>query len=419
MINIEILKQNKQKLLKGQDEYIESLIKTIENLYNDINYLNKKLKEANDEINSLNLEIKSIKNKEFHNEKNSIEKVNKFIENSNKKLKYSNQINKIKHMFLNDYIGRLKPFILSKRLYNYEYEVVNEILNGNITNNEIDIEDVKTLLIISFFYGFHKELINRFKIFKNIYLEKDFIGELIRILDEEKGIREGDIVNGSAYSFINKRNLPENIVEEDVLYNIKRIINMYSYKVFDKYVVSNLYVHKCIYDKSEMVMEKRYHIIKDSKGNIKYRLASEVCCEKCGTVYLTNKRYNKINTSLDSYKIYNENIVFLEEDIGIKKVESILKKEVKSRQEEINIRKENQYENNLNAESIIKKMGYTTTVSRDGRWDILKNSIIPSIGKDKVVNHIKFLVRMNKGRESMSNAVNEWEFDLKRLEGLN
>ena len=64
-------------------------------------------------------------------------------------------------------------------------------------------------------------------------------------------------------------------------------------------------------------------------------------------------------------------------------------------------------------------MGYTTTVSRDGRWDILKNSIIPSIGKDKVVNHIKFLVRMNKGRESMSNAVNEWEFDLKRLEGLN
>lgn len=73
---------------------------------------------------------------------------------------------------------------------------------------------------------------------------------------------------------------------------------------------------------------------------------------------------------------------------------------------------------NLNAESEIKKMGYSTSLTREERWNILKNKAIPRLGKYKVMGHISFLIKMNKGREIMSNAVNEWTYDLERLRNL-
>ena len=73
---------------------------------------------------------------------------------------------------------------------------------------------------------------------------------------------------------------------------------------------------------------------------------------------------------------------------------------------------------NLNAESEIKKMGYSTSLSRVERWDILKNKAVPKLGKTKVIGHIRFLIKMNKSRSVMANAVSEWEYDLERLQKL-
>lgn len=70
---------------------------------------------------------------------------------------------------------------------------------------------------------------------------------------------------------------------------------------------------------------------------------------------------------------------------------------------------------NLNAESEIKKMGYSTSLSRVERWNILKNKAVPKLGKAKVIGHIRFLIKMNKSRSIMFNAVSEWEYDLERL----
>lgn len=70
---------------------------------------------------------------------------------------------------------------------------------------------------------------------------------------------------------------------------------------------------------------------------------------------------------------------------------------------------------NLNAESEIKKMGYSTSLSRVERWNILKNKVVPKLGKAKVIGHIRFLIKMNKSRSIMFNAVSEWEYDLDRL----
>lgn len=71
--------------------------------------------------------------------------------------------------------------------------------------------------------------------------------------------------------------------------------------------------------------------------------------------------------------------------------------------------------NKLNPESEIKKMGYSTSLTREERWNILKNKAVPKLGKAKVIGHIRFLIKMNKSRSVMFNAVSEWEYDLERL----
>lgn len=79
--------------------------------------------------------------------------------------------------------------------------------------------------------------------------------------------------------------------------------------------------------------------------------------------------------------------------------------------------KTNDFEgNSLNAESVIKKMGYSTSLNREVRWNILKNKAVPKLGINKVIGHLNFLVNMNKNRSVMKNAVSEWCYDLNRLE---
>lgn len=73
---------------------------------------------------------------------------------------------------------------------------------------------------------------------------------------------------------------------------------------------------------------------------------------------------------------------------------------------------------NLSDESDIKKMGYSTSISREQRWNILKNQAVPKLGKAKVIGHLRFLIKMNRGKSSMSNAVNEWNYDVDRLEKI-
>ncbi|MFY9275767.1 MAG: hypothetical protein WAO68_02265, partial [Clostridium sp.] len=71
--------------------------------------------------------------------------------------------------------------------------------------------------------------------------------------------------------------------------------------------------------------------------------------------------------------------------------------------------------NNLNEESELRKLGYSSSLSRAERWNILKNKAIPKLGKVKVESHIRWLIKMNINRANRSNAVNEWQYDLEKL----
>lgn len=81
----------------------------------------------------------------------------------------------------------------------------------------------------------------------------------------------------------------------------------------------------------------------------------------------------------------------------------------------INTQGRSNYEGNLSSESIIKSLGYDVRKSRDERWRILQMVIIPKLGREKVIKHLSFLVRLNKSKKQMEHAVYEWEYDIRRL----
>lgn len=69
----------------------------------------------------------------------------------------------------------------------------------------------------------------------------------------------------------------------------------------------------------------------------------------------------------------------------------------------------------LNEESQLKKLGYSSTISRSERENILKNKAIPQLGKARVMSHIEWLINMNKNKSTMKNSIIEWRYDLDRL----
>ena len=134
---------------------------------------------------------------------------------------------------------------------------------------------------------------------------------------------------------------------------------------------------------------------------------------------LYRRLYN--GTGFKSYlNEYKNSIAFIDPYVREKILYNI--KELNNdKEDELKLLRLNQNEldsNKLNPESDIKKMGYSTSLTREERWNILKNKAVPKLGKAKVIGHISFLVKMNKGRKIMANAVNEWVYDLERLERL-
>ena len=329
----------------------------------------------------------------------------------------ANKINKLKEKFLEENNSEFRNAILTNKVYNGDSKLIEEILNGHICNEFIEINDANTLFMMSFFYGFYSELMEKFDVFKEIFLSKNDVGNLIRTLDIEKGISEGTTITQPVSELVNDRLISYVDIDSNIYEKILYLIDTYSYKVFNKYVVSSENINRCIYDRSEMIMKKGYHEVRKN-NQVKYILANEKCCEKCGAIYITEKRFKKINRknngfNLDQSKIdvfskeakrdYNDYVNLSENLTEI------------ARLEQAQVKNEDFYENNLSDESIIKKLGYSTALGRELRWNILNNNVIPKVGKRKVINHIKFLIRMNKNRSVMKNAVREWEYDLERL----
>lgn len=74
-------------------------------------------------------------------------------------------------------------------------------------------------------------------------------------------------------------------------------------------------------------------------------------------------------------------------------------------------------DNNLNDQSALRKLGYSTSITREERWQILVNKAIPILGIYKTKSFIKWLINIKQADTTKDNsrAIGEWEYDLSRL----
>lgn len=72
-------------------------------------------------------------------------------------------------------------------------------------------------------------------------------------------------------------------------------------------------------------------------------------------------------------------------------------------------------EMNLNQKSFLGKMGYNTSKLTGARQNILRNAV-KLYGKDKVINHLQFLIDtrcgQTNGTKKFANAIYAWQKDL-------
>ena len=199
-------------------------------------------------------------------------------------------------------------------------------------------------------------------------------------------------------------------------------------------------INKYLNDNFEV--KNREIFIKVKKDNkVKYICTSVNTCIKCNLPYINNKRAKKLSNYLNEYsfdikelqinieesndeskeEITSERIKEYENIISSFRVSKHLEfiRELEQSSLRINEQKKkvntNDLGNNLNEESELKKLGYSSSLSRVERWNILKNKAIPKLGKVKVESHIRWLIKMNINRANRSNAVNEWQHDLEKL----
>lgn len=67
----------------------------------------------------------------------------------------------------------------------------------------------------------------------------------------------------------------------------------------------------------------------------------------------------------------------------------------------------------LNEKSLLRRMGYNTSVSDEKRWEILEKQCIPKLGVNTVIFYMNsFSKRFSKQKKDYSRSIAIWQHDL-------
>ena len=406
------------KLVEEKEQFIEGQVNKISELKNNKESLVVPLKIMNIQL-SYTLLLTYSKYEMFDEISKILDTIT--AEDINKlKLNNKEQILKCIIKYLNNFnkntdtntlgINNILSFILSGDIS----EELNKILIKIFMNDKylliISKSNVLLYLIKLFLNDYHTESKELFKLIinKKYYVEYSH-KELINLLMIRAYYTEFNKVNDNLYSFIksntNKeinylRNLNENkdkgilyyLNFEDITNNIKECNIDIAKKLYEFYManrreIEDIYINKnnkCDYDNNDLKTIKAiipiYNIIENKKTRI---LQTDVLwCKCCNKYSLTTKLLENI------YKLLNVN-----EGIKYKSL------------------------NGLNLKSQLMILGYNTNVDRERRWELLQNRIVPTLGYNKVFNHINFLINLNKNKvnKDFSRSLTEWNHDLSKL----
>lgn len=361
--------ENYKKQKRAINDTVEYIIK---DLYEIIKDKERRIKELEEKCKELNKENNILRGKLESLNENKIE------------LGEEDSYNNLFKYFLN---GSKKKVKLSIR-----YFIDNENSFNKLSQNQ-----KLSLLFVSYFYKYDSQLIKKYNIFDNtpdytsLHKLYDLIQSDIKKANDEK-IHDECL---GKYIEINRKDLllSNEIIEEIIKKNYKYYKNV-------ELIENDFYVcneHKM------MLQDKRVFIDVIDINNSEGVLATSVkyCC-KCNKVYLLKNDLDKINSS---YKV------------GIKNLNKMNKEEENNKERYKNEEK-NIIEKELNSQSELNKLGYSIRESRSSRINILKNKAVPLLGRERVINHINWLIRFNSNRNGMENAISEWRYDLEILKNL-
>lgn len=290
-------------------------------------------------------------------------------------LKIINNDNEVKYILANIYYCEK---------CNYKY-ILNKSLNKirNQNNCEVIIREINDSAIIH---------VNKAKINSKIQSEKNIL--INNSLKNRRSLGIEEDYNKLIQCYISQNNIGLKEIINNIILNAEKI----SALTRTEFITTIICGYICGINKLDLIRAM----------NI-YKLAIS-----CDSIFI-----NRLLNNKDYLEYWNNNFSSLDID---EKVKSSIFNRIN------NITGFNQVNTNnsrllstefdsksLSEESKLKKLGYSSTISRSERANILKNKAIPLLGKARVRSHIEWLINMNKNKSTMKNSVIEWRYDLEML----
>lgn len=156
-----------------------------------------------------------------------------------------------------------------------------------------------------------------------------------------------------------------------------------------------------------------------------YEIQDVLLCKRCNMMYIQKSDLKYIKYKYKSSYGINIYIKTSEVEKKTKNIDvelnrnQIKSKKINNKSMSKIVVNDNDIASNLNEKSHIKQLGYTTKLSKNERWNILRNKAVPKLGIHKVYSHIEFLIRLNKNKgKNFDNALKIWKEDLDMLNKL-
>ncbi|MFQ7299671.1 MAG: hypothetical protein ACLROX_09945 [Clostridium sp.] len=374
------------------NDEIEELQKRYDKLYLEFEEYKKKYNEE-----AINKLVKSRLKKIQSNNKYSLEEIKKYILSNSENIDILNSIEEIVINELEKENSKIYSEMLMRDILNYLYiNRKDTILNNILFNGKSFIE---------------RSILNYDYTEENAVFAVEILKYYVVVINKEVAIAWFErLINSNMLNCLSENN--ESVIVE-LLY-LSLYLNMDDV-LFDNVDPIEIVVKARKYDYLWYELYNKF-IIEDKKIYNKFAILKLYYNE----IYLIDNRVKQICLSPIMKNI--ENLV---SQYKSRKSEEKISRDIEIYKN--NITEFNQANNNyrllstefdsksLNEESQLKKLGYSSTISRNEREKILKNKAIPKLGKARIMSHIEWLININKNKATMKNSVVEWRYDLDRL----
>lgn len=328
-------------------------------------------------------------------------------------------------------------------------DYIDFIIENNLMENRFNLSDKNKFnyIYILAYYNKDDEFLTKYTL-KDIFIDNDECLDLYKEYKKIDDVYDGDIESvidnienkdSNIYEFVKSKLIKKsreklnNKLEKKSNLNNDNDENLVLDTSKEEMIVANklieLDVNKihCKLDNTELEKVKaKIPCYRNPSFTILYQYETQdiLICKKCNSLYI-------YKSDLKYLKYKYKNIAGINIYIKINEVETVKKnidKRLNEKQKNINSNNKNINKplinhtdtvTSLNEKSHIKQLGYTTKLSKNERWNILRNKAVPKLGIHKVCSHIEFLIRLNKNKgKNFDNALKIWREDLDMLKKL-